>query len=161
KALVISILAAAASLAAIGATREGARGAGRATVLTGTVEARELAIACEVAGRLVTAAVEEGQRVKKGDLLFAVDDAELRLKVRALGARQATALAELAALRAGPRREPIHSQRSRMREAEVASLEAGREVARARALTAAGAAPPADLDRAQVGYDAAAQRLAT
>jgi HlyD family secretion protein len=61
---------------------------------SGTVEATEVTVASEVAGRVVEVAVEEGEAVQAGDLLLRLDDTVLQVQ------RRKTAAAGLAAVTA-------------------------------------------------------------
>src|SRR5262245_21090787 len=86
-------------------------------VLTGSVEARETDISCQIGGRIVELRVEEGLRVKKGDLLAVLDDEEIRLKIARLEAHIDTARAERVDLKARPRDAELQLQKSKIEEA--------------------------------------------
>jgi HlyD family secretion protein len=47
-------------------------------VLTGTVDGNEVVVASKITGRIVTLAVDDGQRVKAGDLIAVLDQEELQ-----------------------------------------------------------------------------------
>ena len=47
-------------------------------VLTGTVDGNEVVVGSKITGRIVTLAVEDGQRVKSGDLIAVLDQEELQ-----------------------------------------------------------------------------------
>lgn len=47
-------------------------------VLTGTVDGNEVVVSSKITGRIVTLAVDDGQRVKAGDLIAVLDQEELR-----------------------------------------------------------------------------------
>jgi HlyD family secretion protein len=47
-------------------------------VLTGTVDGNEVVVGSKITGRIVTLAVDDGQRVKAGDLIAVLDQDELR-----------------------------------------------------------------------------------
>jgi len=66
-----------------------------------------IALYPEVAGTVVQIAVTEGQRVKQGDTLMALDDSVQRATVEQLIAQAQAAKAALAALRAQPRPESL------------------------------------------------------
>jgi HlyD family secretion protein len=55
--------------------------AGGALAGSGTIEAPEVSVAPLVAGTIVDAPAQEGARVKKGDLLFRIDDSAVKLQV--------------------------------------------------------------------------------
>src|SRR5277367_4914263 len=47
-------------------------------VLTGTVDGNEVVVASKITGRIVSLAVDDGQRVNAGDLVAVLDQDELR-----------------------------------------------------------------------------------
>ena len=59
-------------------------------VLTGTVDGNEVVVGSKITGRIVTLAVEDGQRVKAGDLIAVLDQDELRADQGAAGPRHRT-----------------------------------------------------------------------
>ncbi len=65
----------------------------------------EVAVTSPVAGSVVEVAVEEGQTVRRGELLFRVDAEPLQLEVRTLEARVAQAEASLRQASAGTARD--------------------------------------------------------
>jgi HlyD family secretion protein len=163
KPLLLSVAAAVAGATALALfARPGARGAaagGEALVVTGTVEAREVDVANEVGGRIVSLEADEGAAVRRGDLLAVLDDAEPKLRVERLEARARAAEAELADLRSLPRREDVARERSRVGEAEVA-LDAARATL-ARARLAKELVAKEQLDDRASAHRAAAQALET
>ncbi len=54
----------------------------RGVVASGTLEAEEVAIASELAGRVAQLPADEGDRVKAGDVLVKLDDSVLQLQLR-------------------------------------------------------------------------------
>src|SRR5580700_8995492 len=50
----------------------------RTLVLTGTVDGNEVVVASKITGRIVSLAVDDGQRVNAGDLVAVLDQDELR-----------------------------------------------------------------------------------
>jgi HlyD family secretion protein len=54
-------------------------------VLTGTVDGNEVVVGSKITGRIVTLAVEDGQRVNAGDLIAVLDQDELRADQGAAG----------------------------------------------------------------------------
>lgn len=54
-------------------------------VLTGTVDGNEVVVGSKITGRIETLAVDDGQRVKAGDLIAVLDQAELRADQGAAG----------------------------------------------------------------------------
>jgi len=70
-------------------------------VLTGTVDGNEVVVASKITGRIVSLAVDDGQRVNAGDLIAVLDQEELRADQGAAGhaIAQARANAQQAAAR--------------------------------------------------------------
>src|SRR5580700_10161708 len=75
-------------------------------VLTGTVDGNEVVVGSKITGRIVSLAVDDGQRVNAGDLIAVLDQDELRADQGAAGhaiaqaranAQQAVAQTELLA----------------------------------------------------------------
>jgi len=97
--------------------------------LSGTVEVTEVNLGFKVAGKVSELIVEEGQRVKKGDRLAALDSAEMEHVV----AQNSAAVAVVEA------------------EQERARKDYGRAVA----LVESGVLPPQQLDTAKKSYDSA------
>src|SRR5271170_1883669 len=54
-------------------------------VLTGTVDGNEVVVASKITGRIVSLAVDDGQRVNAGDLVAVLDQDELRADQGAAG----------------------------------------------------------------------------
>jgi HlyD family secretion protein len=158
--VLVALAAGATAIVMFNGSATGTRDA-EAISLTGTVEAREIEIAADVPGRLVALNAEEGQHLKKGDLLAAVDDAEARLEVQRLQARMAIAQAELDDLRAKPRSAELKLQRSKILEAEVQREREQTALERQKTLQAKNASPAAEVDSATFSLRSASQRLET
>jgi HlyD family secretion protein len=94
---------------------------------SGTIEAIEMDISPRVAGRIVTLAVDEGDRVKKGQVIAVLDDSELVAQVNQAQGALATTHAKLADLLAGSREEQIRQARANYEKA-LASARGSREV---------------------------------
>ncbi|MPY91113.1 MAG: HlyD family efflux transporter periplasmic adaptor subunit [Luteitalea sp.] len=103
----------------------------------GQVEATEVRVAPEVGGRLVSLEVDEGSRVKAGQLLGTLDTRDTELALARARADRDAAAAGLALLRAGARPEEI-------REAEAQAAAAEAQVGASRAELSAARE---DLDR--------------
>ncbi|RIV85523.1 biotin/lipoyl-binding protein, partial [Aurantiacibacter xanthus] len=88
------------------------RGGDKGLMLYGNVDIREVDMAFEVGGRIDEVAVEEGDRVKEGDLLAAVDPARGRDRLAQADAQIAQAEAQLARLRNGNRPQDIAQARA-------------------------------------------------
>ncbi len=85
----------------------------------GMVEsADEAEIGSRVAGSIVKIGVQEGDRVRRGQLLVSLDSGTVEAKIQEAEARKREAQAELGELEAGSRSEDVESARARMRRAE-------------------------------------------
>src|SRR5512145_2232505 len=74
---------------------------------TGYVEATEVRVAPEVGGRVLTMAVEEGDRVEAGARIATLATADTELAMQRAGADHDQAVAQLRLLQAGARPEDI------------------------------------------------------
>lgn len=68
---------------------------------SGMIEATEIGVAPELSGRVVDMAVDEGESVKEGDVLFTLDDSLLQVQRQAAAAAFASAQAGVQTARAG------------------------------------------------------------
>lgn len=142
----------------------GAQGPPRAS---GYVEATEIRVAPEVAGRILELPVREGDRVAAGALIARLDIAEAELALRRARADRDTAVAQLRLLQAGSRGEDIRQARAQAEsaQADVAAAQsevkaAQEDVQRFEALLAANAGSRKQRDDAVARRDVAAARLA-
>ena len=87
--------------------------------VSGNVEATEVQVAPEVAGRILELHVAEGDRVNQGDLVARLDTTDTELQLQRGRADRAVADAQLRLLRAGSRSEDI-----RQADAQAAAAEA-------------------------------------
>ena len=87
--------------------------------VSGYVEATEVRVAPEVGGRLIDLKVDEGDRVKAGDVIAQLDTADIALALQRAAAERLGADAQLRLLVAGARAEDI-----RQAEAQLAAAEA-------------------------------------
>jgi HlyD family secretion protein len=92
---------------------------------SGTIEATEVDIAPKITGRIDSISVDEGDRVKAGQLLVVLDDRELAAKVGAADAAVGVAEANLKNLLAGSRDQEIKKAEAALQEVE-ADLEKAR-----------------------------------
>lgn len=84
-----------------------ATGAASSLAASGSIEAEDAALACEIAGRVAAIRVEEGQRVKAGDLLVEIDASLLEAQLKQAEAAVDVAKANLALLEDGARPEEV------------------------------------------------------
>jgi len=87
--------------------------------VSGNVEATEVQVAPEVAGRILELHVAEGDRVNQGDLVARLDTTDVALQLQRARADRAAIEAQLRLLRAGSRSEDI-----RQADAQAAAAEA-------------------------------------
>lgn len=132
----------------------------RVTRVVGTLEPLEEAeVVARVSGIVEELPVREGDRVRRGDLLLALDPSDLSLNLQQAEAALRMAQADLAALANRP--TPVQRLEARNNvaaaEAEVARLEV--EVASARSLARAGALPPQELRQKEQSLAAARRSL--
>jgi HlyD family secretion protein len=102
-----------------------------ATRVSGHVEATEVQVSAEVGGRIVELRVDEGDRVKRGDVIAMLDTRDTELQLEHARAERQGADAQLRLLQAGSRVEDVRQAQAQVEAAET-------DVAAARAeLTAA------------------------
>jgi membrane fusion protein YbhG len=141
----------------------GAQGPPRAS---GYVEATEIRVAPEVAGRILELPVKEGDRVEAGALIARLDITETELAIQRARADRDAAVAQLKLLQAGSRPEDIRAARAQAEsvQAEIAAAQsevtaAQADVQRFEALLAANAGSRKQRDDAVARRDMAAARL--
>ncbi len=94
---------------------------------SGTIEAIEMDVSSRVAGRIISLAVDEGDKVKKGDVIAILDNSELAAQVEQAQGGLDAAKAKLADLLAGSREEQIRQARANYEKA-LASAKGSRDV---------------------------------
>jgi HlyD family secretion protein len=133
---------------------------------SGTIEAVEVNVGSKVAGEVKERPVDEGSRVRAGDMLASIDHETLDIQLRQAEAGIDLARAQLVLLRNGARREDIEQAEAALSQAE-ASLKLARDDARRmRELEKTASATPkqredaeARLTVAQAQRDAAAEAV--
>jgi HlyD family secretion protein len=122
-------MAALAALAVVFAACSGPKKA-RGIEGSGTIEAREVAVASKVGGQVLEIRAEEGSPVKKGDILVLVDHETLDIQLRQAEAGVALAEAQLALLRKGARAEDVRQGEEALKQTganlKIAADDAGR-----------------------------------
>jgi HlyD family secretion protein len=133
---------------------------------SGYVEATEVRVGPEVGGRVLSVAVEEGDRVSAGAAIATLDTTDTELAIRRVEAERSQADAQLRLLRAGARPEDIRQAMAQAESAraEVAAAEselraAADDVARFEALLATNAGSRKQRDDAVTRRDVAAARV--
>lgn len=152
RALTLAVLAALAALAGCGN--------GTSAGWSGYAEGEYIYVAVPLAGRLEQLAVQAGQTVQRGALLFTLDDeAERAARDEAL-ARAASAQAQAANTESGRRSEEIAVTQAQLAQARAQAALAGSELARQRQLVAQGFVSQARLDDAQTAVEQTRGRVA-
>lgn len=128
-------------------------------VASGHVEATDVRISTKVSGRLERFALEEGDLVKRGQELGAIDITDLDLARRQAKADRRQAAAELDLRVAGPRKEDIAEAGAQVRALESDLDGAQRDLDRMQGLLDRGAGTTKGRDDAKVRRDTTAQRL--
>jgi HlyD family secretion protein len=136
----------------------GGPGAGEIAA-SGSVEATEAQLGFQVSGRIDTITVDEGDRVKAGQLLARLDVSELQARRAQAAAQLDGARALLSELETGSRPEDIAQARAAAGAAADRLSDAQRDLTRTRQLFDGGAVSQEAMDKAQTGFDVArAQR---
>ncbi|AJP71751.1 HlyD family efflux transporter periplasmic adaptor subunit [Sphingomonas hengshuiensis] len=107
--------------------------------LNGNVDIREVDLGFRVNGRIAAIGVEEGARVKTGQLLATLETDTLDSRSAQADARVAQARAQLAKLRNGNRRQDIAQARARVTAAAALARDAEADYARRQPLVEPGA----------------------
>jgi membrane fusion protein (multidrug efflux system) len=120
------------------------------------VNAARVAISTNVPGRVVELHVHDNQRVKRGEVLFRLDDRPFQLAVNEARAKLNNARLQVESLKA------THKQKqSELRSAQDTLAYETREMDRQKRLLASGISSQAQVDRVSHSRDAAAQAVAT
>lgn len=119
---------------------------------SGTIEAREVAVASKVGGQILEIRAEEGSRVKKGDILILVDHEALDIQLRQAEAGVALAEAQLALLRKGARAEDVRQGEEALRQAEANLKVAADDAGRMRELASRGSVTPKQKEDAEARF---------
>lgn len=128
-------------------------------VLYGNVDIRQVQLAFNGSERIAALLVEEGDRVKAGQLLAVLDTQRLEPKVAGKEAQVAAQREEVARLEAGNRPEEIRKAKADMAVAEAEARNAQVTFQRVTNLAAQKVVPPQQLDDATAALNAAAARL--
>lgn len=133
--LVAALLVAGFATRGFGLAEDGDNG----LTLYGNVDIREVDMAFRVPGRIDAIAVDEGDRVRRGQALAMLDEATLQARTSQADAEVEAASAELARLRSGNRPQDIAQAEARLAAADAAYQAAQRDFERRRQLVDAGA----------------------
>ncbi len=133
--------------------------ASRALVLHGNVDIRQVDLAFNASGRIDRMLVQEGDRVKKGELLAELDLVQLRNAVDQAQAQVAAQQQVVARLKAGSRPEEIRQARANAEAARVDAKNAESTYRRLRDLAARRFVAEQQADDARAAAEAAQARL--
>ena len=131
------------------------RGDAGALAASGTVEATDAQLGFQAAGRIDTILVDEGDRVKAGQLLARLDRSELDARRAQAAAQLAAAQALLSELQRGSRTQEVQQGRDALASAEQKLADAQRDLDRTRRLFDGGAVSREALDKAQTAFEVA------
>jgi HlyD family secretion protein len=126
-----------------------------AVAASGTVEATEADLGFQLAGRIDSILVREGDSVTSGQELAWLDRTELLARRHQVEAQLATARARLTELERGFRSEEVAQGRAALRAAEQRLADAQRDYQRVQHLFAGGAVSQQQLDDAQTALTVA------
>lgn len=129
--------------------------AGQPTSLTlyGNIDIRTVQLAFDGEGLVTAVHVEEGARVKPGDVLATLDSSRLEAERDAAKAQVAAQEAVVRRLEAGARAQEIEQFRARVASAEARLANAEQTLKRFTQTTASGASSQQKLDDAQAQYN--------
>ena len=125
----------------------------------GNVDIREVTLGFRVGGRIEDILFEEGEAVKKGDLLARLDPLPLQQQRDRAAAELEIRRSELDLLQSGFRKEEVAQSRARVAEAEAQHANAARTLARQEELQAGRAGTEQQLDDARARRDQAEAAL--
>lgn len=123
--------------------------------LYGNVDIREVQLAFRQPGRVTEMAFDEGDAVRAGERMAALDAQPYREALAAAQAQVQVAQAELAKLRHGLRPQEITQAREALKQAQALATEAERNFQRQSSLLASGATSQRTVDAARTARDQA------
>ncbi|MDD3845947.1 MAG: efflux RND transporter periplasmic adaptor subunit [Syntrophorhabdaceae bacterium] len=121
--------------------------------LSGNVEVTECNIGFKVSGRIAVLKVDEGARVKEGDLLAAISSGDIKALVDQTRASLEEAQVKLQELRSGSRRQEILKARADSESLEAELVRVRKDFERAEMLYANGAISASRFDTAKSSYE--------
>ena len=137
-----------------------------ASRVSGHVEATEVQVSADVAGRILELRVNEGDRINAGDLIATLDTRDTELQIQRARADRQAAAAQLRLLRAGSRAEDVRQAEAQVQaaQADVGALAADLRAAeldleRFESLLQANAGSRKQRDDAKARVDVARERL--
>lgn len=160
KIVIAGVLAAGIGAAVLGKLAPwAARPADGAVFASGTMDATEIAVSFRVPGMLHSRPVDEGSRVKAGELLATLDGRESAARLHQAEAAQQAAQARLKDLEQGYRPQEIAEARAQAGQARANLTNLEEEARRSEALFHGGAASQQRRDKDRTAAAVAAQQL--
>jgi HlyD family secretion protein len=132
----------------------------RDLVLYGDVDLRQVELAFNNSERIAAVLVQEGDRVKRGQLLAQLDTSRLAPQVAEAEATATAQRAAVARLRNGSRPQEIAEARANVESAEADALNARGQYLRRKTLAANSVVSQQDLENAKAALDVAEGKLA-
>ncbi|MBP1765351.1 MAG: secretion protein HlyD family protein [Firmicutes bacterium] len=126
--------------------------------VSGNIEATTVGSGFKIAGNVIQRLVDEGETVKKGQVIAKLETADLELDVANANAQLAAAQATLAQLTNGSRIQDVSAAQAGLRSAEADKKNAAAEYSRMQQLFSQGAISAQERDRSQTMYATAAAR---
>jgi HlyD family secretion protein len=123
--------------------------------ISGNVELTEVQVSFKVPGRVLTREVDEGARVRRGDVVAKLEDVELRDELRQAESERDAAAATLAELKAGSRSEEIAQGEALLERAEAEAHRVATDYARDAALYQKEVIPKRQFDAAKAADEQA------
>lgn len=155
KVIIIAVLLAVAAAAVIYLRRPSEQGREGVLRISGNVELTEVQLSFKVPGRVLARLVDEGEQVRRGDVVARLEDTELRDQVTLAQAEAEAAAATLAELRAGSRREEVAQGEALLARAEAEASRAAADYERQVALYAREVIPKRELEAARALHEQA------
>jgi len=125
---------------------------------TGTIEATEVDIRSETSGKILSLYFDEGDWVKKGDVLAEIDHEKRDIELSQAKARLAEAEAQLTLLIKGLREKEVERAREAFLESKVLLKDSKREYMRIQKLYDEGVVDLGSRDKTEAAYEAAQKR---
>ncbi len=123
-------------------------------VLQGQIEAKEYSISSKIAGRIEDVFVQEGDVVKKGELIFSINSPELKAKINQAKAGKQAAKALSKQANKGARKQQIAAAKDNWQKAKIATSFAKDTYDRVKNLYEEGIVPKQKYDEAFTKYEA-------
>ena len=152
--LILVVLAVVAAVLLLVRHFRGAGGDDGTMLLAGNVEVTETNVGFKIPGRVVERPVDEGFKVKAGDLIARLDNAELTTLVSQSRASLKEATVKLAELEAGSRVQEIGEARANVAAQDAELQKVKNDLDRARILFKNGAISASQFDVAVSAYEA-------